>query len=140
MRRKGPDHSTEECKKTQICKLWWRPPGVCKKLQKRKRDPVCKIHQKHIFPSGTEDSWHYRDKTYSQAVSSVTSTEPTSKYQNLVQKLLQLRPGNWPNFIENIRAELLESKMKTKDEGERASIYYPLNWITPLKTHHKTKT
>ena len=34
-----------------------------------------------------------RDKTHSQAVSLKTNTELTSKYQNLVRKLLELRQG-----------------------------------------------
>ena len=59
------------------------------------------------------------DKTYAQAVYSVKSMELTSKYQNLVQKWLQLGPGDWPNFIKNIWVVLKESKMKTKDEGEK---------------------
>ena len=62
-------------------------------MEKRKRDPVCKGHQKYIFPRSTEDSRRYKDKTYFQAVSLVTSIELTSKYQNLVWKLLQLGPG-----------------------------------------------
>ena len=85
-------------------------------MEKSKRDPVCQIHQKHIFPRGTVqkivDATN-RDKTYSQVVSSKTSTEPMSKYQNLVQKLLELGPGDWPNFIKNLRAELKEPKVKT---------------------------
>ena len=58
-----------------------------------------------------------RDKTYSQVVSSITSTEPISKYQNLVWKTLELGSGDWPNFIKSLRAELEEPKVKTEDEG-----------------------
>ena len=107
---------------SQMCQLLWRPPGVCKhlrKMEKRKRDRVCKIHLKHIFPRGTEDSRRYK---HSPAVSSVTSTEPTRKYQNIVRKLQQLEPEDWPNFIKNLKTELEESKVKTKD-GEK---YIPL--------------
>ena len=58
-----------------------------------------------------------RDKTYSQAVSSKTSIEPASKYENLVWKLLELGPGDWPNFIKNLRAELEKPNVKRKHEG-----------------------
>ena len=52
-----PDCSTDECKKTHRFANWWKPPGVCcKNLQKRERDPVCKIYQKYIFPRDTEGS------------------------------------------------------------------------------------
>ena len=78
-----------------------------RKMEKRKRDLVCKIYEKRIFPTDTKivDTTN-RDKTYSQAVPSKTNTTPTSKYQNLVRKLLELGPGDYPNFIKNLRAEL----------------------------------
>ena len=133
--KRGTDHSREECKKIQMCKLRWRPPGVCKNLRKmEKRKMILSV--KYTRSISFLEAWKIvdainRDKTYSQAVSSKTRTEPTSKYQNLVRNLQELGLGNWPNFIKNLRAELEEPNVKTKDE--RASIYHSLNRITPLK-------
>ncbi len=49
----------------------------------------------------------------SQAVSPSTNADVTDKYKNLVPKLLQLRPEDWPNFIKSIRPEQT-NKNKTK--------------------------
>ena len=58
---KNPDNSTEECEKTHRCANWGGDHPVYGKMEKR-RDPVCKIHQKHIFPRVTEDSRRYKQR------------------------------------------------------------------------------
>ena len=88
---RDPDHSTEKYKNPhRFANCGGDHPMYSKTCEKWKREKeILSIkYNRNVFPRGTEYSWRYRDKTYSQAVSSVTSTEPTSKYQNLVWKLL----------------------------------------------------
>ena len=124
MWRTGPDHSTEECKKTLRCANCGGDHPVyvktCEKWKREKEILSVKYTKNISFLEARKivDATN-RDKTYSQAVSLVTSTELTSKYQNLVRKLLQLGPGDWSNFIKNLRAELEEPQVKTNDEGEK---------------------
>ena len=73
-------------------------------------------------------------------VFSKTSTEPTSKYQNIVQKLLEFGQEEWPNFIKNLRAELEEPKVKTKDEEGKGINIPPTQLDNSFKIHHKIKT
>ena len=125
---RDPDSSTKECKKTHRCANCGEDhPVYAKNLQKwkcgRKKKSKNKKNTRNVFPRGTEDRWLYRHKTYSQVVSLITSTEPTSKYQNLVWKPLKLGPGDWSNFIINLKAKLKEPKMKRKVEGEKGHQY-----------------
>ena len=120
--QKDPDHSIEECKNTQRCANWGGPPGICKNMRKWKKERetfsikytrnISFLEARKIVDATS------RDKTYSQAVASPTHTEATNEYLNLVKKLLQLGPDDWPNLFKNIRSKLEESMVKTKDQKE----------------------
>ena len=121
--QKDPDHSIEECKNTHRCANCGGDHTVysktCKKW-KREREILSIKYTKNLsfLEAQKIADATSREKTYSQAVASPTRTEGTNEYLNLVKKLLQLGPDDWPNFIKNIRSKLEGSMVKTKDQKE----------------------
>ena len=86
-------------------------------MEEKERNPHRKIYKKYLFPGSTKDGWsnNERKKNSSQAVSSAANDDVTDKYkENLVQKLLQLRQEDWPNFIKSIRPEVEEQRAKIR--------------------------
>lgn len=108
-----PHHTTDQCR--EVCKcancggdhpVYAR---VCEKWKKEKEILTLK-HTKNIsfLEARKIIEASRKEKTYSQVVKTTTNDtqQQENKYKELLQKLLQLGPEDWPRFIEEIKPKL----------------------------------
>ena len=161
--RRDPDHTANECRLDCRCANCGEDhpayARACKTWKKEKEIMAIK-HTKNIsFPEARKmvDSY-MKEETYSQITSGYTPsniTNQNSKYEILINKLLQLGPNDWPKFINEIKPTLSTNITHTikssnnasntqnshpkAEQSQRRDQYKPTEKTNPSKTAQATE-
>ena len=139
---KNPNHNINTCEKTHHCaNCGDEHPAyakICKEYQREKEIMTIKYKNNIPFPEARRMVGEYmKEKTYSQATKTATlkKTETNTnadKYNELVNELLKLGPGDWPSFVEKLRLSLSNQHKPNNNENT------PISVQTPVKNEKQT--
>ena len=97
----------------QMCQLRWKPPILYQNMpsMEKGKNLYYKTHQEHTLSRSPKNSWRLHKKAKGIPKSPKTTQNQSEKgenYQELISKLLQLGPQDWPKFIQEIKPILLK--------------------------------
>ena len=111
-REREPNHTTIDCNLNNRCANCGENHPSCPVWKKEKEILTIKHTRNISYPEAWKIIEGYiKNKTYSQISQNNPESKKRENYQELISKLLQLGPQDWPKFIQEMKSILLKKTL-----------------------------